>query len=157
MENILESLKMHTTRESTAKNYFNIWTNFNKFIVKLDKKPTTWERRVALYGAYLVQSGAQSATVKSYFSAIKKILYSTISYKLSEDTMLLNSIAKACKLVNDRVTTRLPISCKTKTRVFYFDDESTPFCDAVLLLTFINMAQYAPWFAKGILLQYSRS
>ena len=55
MQEILDNLR--TTRESTARNYYGIWKNFNKFVVCLDAKPKTWERRVALYGAYLVDKG----------------------------------------------------------------------------------------------------
>ena len=75
MCNILEKLKCQTTRKSTSDNYYSIWRKFNQFLIKLDRKPQTWERRVALYGAYLVDIGTQSSTIKSYFSAIKKILW----------------------------------------------------------------------------------
>ena len=100
---------MKTTRDSTAKNYYGIWKKFNCFVVKLDRKPKSWERKVALYGAYLVDNGIQSSTIKSYFSAIKKILWEGLSYEFNDSHMLLASIAKACRIKNDKVYTRLPI------------------------------------------------
>ena len=118
MEQILETLKWQSTRSSTAANYHTIWKLFNKFILKLDYRPETWEQRCALYGAYLVDRGAKSATVKSYFSAIKKVL-EQINYKLCMDDVLLNSLAKACRLVNDRVKTRLPISSRLLEQILF--------------------------------------
>ena len=108
MDLILDKLRMQTTRDSTARNYYNIWCLFNKFIIKLDKKPSNWKRCLTLYGAFLVDQGIQSSILKSYFSAIKKILSSN-GFELKFDQLLLNSLAKACRLINDRVHTRLPI------------------------------------------------
>ena len=110
MQNILKDLRMKTTRCSTARNYYGIWRKFNQFLIKLDDRPFTWERRVALYGAYLVSKGTQSSTIKSYFSAIKRILFDGINYQFSDNNMLLASIAKACHFKNDKVQTRLPIT-----------------------------------------------
>ena len=108
MEDILIRLRTHTTRSSTAKNYYSIWKKFNNFILILDSVPTNWEHRVSLYGAYLVDNGMQSQTLKSYLSAIKKVL-SYDGYDLKMDLVLLNTLTKACKIVNDTVNTRLPI------------------------------------------------
>ena len=108
MEMILEKLKCCKNRSSTSKNYHRIWRNFNNFIIKLDRKPNTWEKRMSLYGAFLVDAGIQSSTLKSYKSAIKCVLV-TDGYSWNDDKVLLNSLIKACKLVNDRVRTRLPI------------------------------------------------
>ena len=99
---------MQTTRSSMAQNYYKIWKLFNHFILKLDVIQTTWERRLSLYGAYLVDKGVQSATLKSYFSAIKKILLQ-IDYELDVNKLLLHTLTKACRIVNNRVQTRLPI------------------------------------------------
>ena len=108
IEEILDNLKM--TRDTTAKNYYGIWKKFNKFVIRLDVKPKTWECRVALYGAHLIETAKQSSTVKLYFSAIKRILYDGLKYEFNDNDMLLTSIAKACHLKNNRVQTRLPIS-----------------------------------------------
>ena len=111
MEQILERLKMNTTHKSTAKNYYAIWKSFNAFVLRLDKKPETWEQRLSLFGAYLVQTGAQSGTIRSYFSVIKKILKDD-GYVLKVEQLQLSTLTKACKIINDHVTVRQPIGYK---------------------------------------------
>ena len=108
LEHLLEKLKCSSTRESTKKKYHEVWTKFNKFVISLDIKPTTWERRLALYCAYLVEKGIQSNTIKSYISAIKKVLKDD-GYDWKDNMALLDSLTKACRLLNDRVKTHLPI------------------------------------------------
>ena len=108
MKGILERLKLRTKRVSTELNYFGIWRKFKDFIIKLDKKPEFWEDRISLYAAYLVDKGVQSSTLRSYYSAIKSVLKDD-GYVVNEDKVLLNTLAKACRLVNDHVITRLPI------------------------------------------------
>ena len=110
MQRILEQLTISSTRESTAMNYYRIWKTFNSFIVCLDYVPNNWEQRLSLYTAYMVEKGLQSATLKSYFSAIKKILLED-GYELNIDGLLFNSLAWTCKIVNDKVRVRLPIRC----------------------------------------------
>ena len=61
-----------------------------------------------LFAAYLIQSGRQSSTVKSYLSAVRTVLR-TENVKLQEDLYLISSLTKACRLKNDRVKHRLPI------------------------------------------------
>ena len=111
MHNILDQLKRKTKRSSTDANYFSIWRKFNNFVIQLDRKPESWEERMCLYGAYLIDSGIQSSTLKSYFSAIKAVLRED-GYTVDQNKLLLTSLAKACKIVNDRVRTRLPIRKK---------------------------------------------
>ena len=89
-------------------NYYTIWKLFNKFFLRLDKKPPTWGERLSLFVGYLIDSNKQSATVKSYISAIKAVL-KTNNFKLNEDQFLLTSLTRACKIRNDRVTTKLPV------------------------------------------------
>ena len=108
MEMILENLKGQGIRESTTRNYYGIWKAFNKFLIRLDRKPATWEQRTTLYIAYLINNGIQSATIKSYLSAIKNIL-TTDGYSWHDNSILVTSLTRACKLVNDHVKTRLPI------------------------------------------------
>ena len=68
----------------------------------------SWEEKTALFGAYLVENGVQSSTLKSYFSAIKHIL-KLDGYNWDDKKVLLSSLVRSCKLVNDTVKTRLPI------------------------------------------------
>ena len=50
----------------------------------------------------------KSTTIKSYVSAIKKFLVDD-GYPWDDQKVLLGSLTKACKIVNDKVHTRLPI------------------------------------------------
>ena len=108
MDEILETLKLNTTRSSTAATYYRVWKSFNQFVVKLDKVPNNWEQRLSLYLSYLVDSGTQSSSLKSYISAIKKTLL-LVNHNLNFDMVLFNSLSKACKIRNDVVKIRRPI------------------------------------------------
>ena len=79
--------------------------------MKLDYRPKLWEDRIALYCAYLIHTGIQSSTLKSYISGIKYIL-KYIGYKWSDSQIELTSLTKACKIKNDVPRTRLPIHIK---------------------------------------------
>ena len=110
MTNILNRLQNRKTRTSTSDNYFGVWRQLNRFIINLDYKGCnlSWEERTALFSAYLVDGGVQSSTLKSYFSAIKHVLRQD-GYEWNDKKLLLSSLVKSCKLVNDRVKIRLPI------------------------------------------------
>ena len=99
---------MKKNRTSTNINYLAIWRNFNNFVIKLDQKPPSWEERASLFGAYLVEKGVQSGTIKSYFSAIKCILVDE-GYLWNHNKIMLNTLVHACQLINNTVRTRLPI------------------------------------------------
>ena len=111
MHVMLESMINNTTRMSTKNNYTTIWRAFNKFIIRLDVIPESWEQRAALYYAHLVHNGVQSVTIRSYISAIKSTL-KLIKYKWNDDTVLLDAVIKSCKIDNDRVHVRFPIKEK---------------------------------------------
>ena len=108
MSLILEKLLALRNRPSTRKTYLAIWRKFNNFVIKLDFKPPTWEERTAMFVADMIDRGAQSATVKSYISAIKRILLDD-GYPWDDNKILLSSLVKACKLINDHVRTWFPI------------------------------------------------
>ena len=110
MERIVEQLKNKQHRDSTAKTYLSVWRQFNNFVISLDRKPALWEDRVTLFIAYLVEKGMQSVTIKSYVSAIKKTL-TMDGYNWDDKLVLVRSLVRACRIVNDTVTTRLPIQC----------------------------------------------
>ena len=66
MDRIIERLKSCKNRETTKRNYLGIWRNFNKFIMRLDHPPNSWEQRAVLFAAYLIDHrGLQSATIRS--------------------------------------------------------------------------------------------
>ena len=108
MELILEQLKSIKNRDSTKQNYLSVWQKFNQFVIKLDIKPNRWEDCTSLFGASLVQAGLQSSTLRSYMSAIKRILIDD-GYQWSDDRLLLSSLIKGCNVLNDCIRTRLPI------------------------------------------------
>ena len=84
MQMIVDRLRSQQYRDSTKKNYYVVWRLFNKFVIRLDNKPTNWEDRLTLFIGYLIDSKKQSSTVKSYISAIRAILQE-IRVKLNED------------------------------------------------------------------------
>ena len=96
-------------RETTNAMYLRIWRQFNRFLIQLDVKPLHWEDRVNLFIGHKISEGMQSSSVKSYVSAIKKTLI-TDGYEWNDNRLLANSLSRACKLINDRLFTRLPIS-----------------------------------------------
>ena len=62
-----------------------------------------------LFLGYLIDSCKQSATVKSYLSAIRAVLKDD-GVKLNEDLFLVSSsLTRACKYKNDNFRTRLPL------------------------------------------------
>ena len=109
MQGIVEKLKNERNRTSTRRNYHDIWRSFNEFFIRLDVKPQAWEDRVTLFVGYLIQEKkAKSSTIKSYISAIRSVLLED-GIILCENKFLLASLTKACRYINDKVRTRLPI------------------------------------------------
>ena len=108
MNHIIERLKCVQNRTSTRNNYLSVWRKFNEFIIRLDKKPQYWEDRASLFGAYLVDQGYQSTTLRSYMSAIKCILKDD-GYTWNDSKLLLSTLVHGCHVENDTVRTRLPI------------------------------------------------
>ena len=108
---MLEKYQLKQTRDSTTENYLSIWRQFNRFLISLDDKGSlgSWESKVALFGAYLVDQVVQSSTLRSYISAIKHVLRND-GYQWNDEIVRLNSLIKGCKFVNDTLKIRLPIS-----------------------------------------------
>ena len=104
----IDGFKYKSTRDSTRKNYYVVWKQFNQFFVNLDIKPDNWEDRLILFVGFLISNEKKSTMIKSYISAIKKILRDE-GIQINEDKYLLRSLTQACKYSNDRVRTRLPI------------------------------------------------
>ena len=131
MKNIMNNLLTKQYRSSTYRTYICVWRQFNKFVISLDIKAKTWEERLILYVTYMVDSGMQSSTVKSYISAIKRILADD-GYILDHKLVMVHSLTRACRLINDKVWTRLPISCNLLELILfelhrYFSDKGQPY------------------------------
>ena len=85
-EVVVDKLWRQCNHLSTTNKYLDILRISNQFIIKLDQKPRTWEDRLTLFCAYLVDLKGfcaylvdlkgQSATIKLYVSAIKWVLKS---------------------------------------------------------------------------------
>ena len=99
---IIDKLLCNQHRSSTSKTYLRIWRQFNNFVINLDVRPKLWEDRVTLFIGHMIHRGLQSATVKTYVSAIKKILIDD-GYPWDQNRVLLSSLTKSCRLINDRV------------------------------------------------------
>ena len=140
LQQIIDRLMMNQHRDTTSKNYFCIWRIFNKFLVCLDILPETWEERVALFCAHLVERvKVQSSTLKCYISVIKHVLKCN-GHKWSEEKVWLNSLVSSCRNLNDRISTRLPIHYKLLelllfelSRIF----ETQPFLECLYKTIFI--------------------
>ena len=74
INNIINELRNGARRLTTRKNYYSVWKCFNKFYIRLDRKPETWEERLVLFVGYLVEGKKKSQTIKSYISAIRAVL-----------------------------------------------------------------------------------
>ena len=99
---------MEKYTNSTRRIYHSVWKSFNRFYLRLDIKPKSWEDRLTLFIGYLVDQNKQSLTIKSYISAIKAVLKED-GFKISEDQFLIASLTKACKIKNDSLRVRFPI------------------------------------------------
>ena len=108
MRRIVGKLKTLHHRNTTRENYYTVWKLFNKFILKLDSKPDSWEDRLLLFVAHLIDSNKQSSTVKSYISTIKAVLQED-GIEMEYDQFLLSSLTRACKINNDVISLKLPI------------------------------------------------
>ena len=67
-----------------------------------------WKEKMMFFGTHLVDSGLQSSTIKSYFSAIKHVLKIN-GYDWDDKKVMLATLTRSCKLLNDPVKIRLPI------------------------------------------------
>ena len=130
---IVQKLKTERIRSSTKRNYYSVWKTFNQFFIRLDNKLDTWEERLTLFIGYLIEERKfKSQSVRSYVSAIRGVLQED-GVTLNEDKFLLSALTSACKLKNDRVTTRLPLrkamlcSVVNKTAEYFMQELNQPY------------------------------
>ena len=132
MNNLLQEYECASgNKQTTRKTYHSVWTKFNKFLLRLDVMPSTWERRVAVYCAYLIDQGLQSSTLKSYVSAIKSVLKS-IQYPWQDSKLYMEALTRICSSENDIVTTRLAIGKNLLNLIIYelirmFEQNNQPY------------------------------
>ena len=146
IELIVEKLRLQSHRNSTRRNY-TIWKLLSKFYLRLDIKPCTWEDRLVLFVGYLVNNNKQSSTIKSYISAIKYVLKED-KVELNENKFLIDSLTKACKLINDTVDRKLPIqksllqAILTKIKMFYETGENNQPYLSIMYRAIFSTAYY---------------
>ena len=104
----LENIKTFKYVPVTRKMYHRAWVSFNKFVISLDRIPPTWEEKLALFLACLVQERRPPGTIKSYKSAIKAVLCDN-GLELDDNQLQLAAVIKACKYMDRSVMVRLPI------------------------------------------------
>lgn len=81
----------------------------NDFYIKLDRKPPSWEDRLALFIAYLIGRRQPEQTIRTYTSVIKSVLRED-GIVIDDKSYLLASLLKACKYMKrDEIHIRLPI------------------------------------------------
>ena len=108
IENVIERLRVQSLRDSTRELYHKIWCYFNEFLIKLDRKPESWEDRLILFIGNALDEEKESTTLKTYASAIRSVLRED-GIELDPNIYALTALTQACKLKNYRVKTRLPI------------------------------------------------
>ena len=96
MKDIIERLKTKSHIKGTKYNYHKIWCLFNKFRIHLNRRPESWEDRLVLFVAYLIDVKTQSPTIKSYASAIKTVL--KLDGIVLEENFLMAALTRACTL-----------------------------------------------------------
>ena len=104
--------------------------------MKLDRKPAAWEDHLALHLTHLVAiKKRRSKTIKSYSSAIKKILKRE-GIMIDENKYKLSALVNSCRLQNDELYVRLPIQKGLKNMILdqiedYFLNRGKPYLVAL--------------------------
>ena len=124
-----------------------VWRNFNKFVIALDRIPDTWEERITLYCAFLIEiCHLKSTTVRSYVAGIKCMLQA-IDYMCDHEKLLLTALTLTCKSKNDVSMDRLPIQRTLMEQVlfeierYYTDEDNQPYLE-LLYKTIIIFLYY---------------
>lgn len=97
-----------TVKDQTDAKYYADWLTFNRFLLRLNNIPPSWEERTYVYLNYLEQTIHQSATLKVYKTAIKYEL-KNLGYEFDEEKFDLKATIRTCKYKNDRCAIRSPI------------------------------------------------
>ena len=71
---ITDNLRRQKIRKESRKTYRYGWCNFNKFLINLDCRPDSWDEKVTLFAAQLIEEKRMGQTVRSYVSAVRTIL-----------------------------------------------------------------------------------
>ena len=145
LQNVIDTYKIRHRKDTTLDNYIGVWRKFNKFIIAVDNVPDTWEEKISLYCGFLVEiCGLQSATIKSYVSAIKYILRS-IDYFCDDQKILLSTFVGICKEHNDHLMNRMAIKRGLMEQILFqierkfAEDDQQPYLEKLYKTVFIFM------------------
>lgn len=133
-------------RAKTRRMYRSRWIAFNQFLQQFDVMPETWEDRLHIYAAHLVDNKKQSSTVRTYLTAIRQILR-LADIEIQEDKYLLSSLIRACKIKNDLLYIRMPIQLPLlkalirKTQEYYAEQKGQIYL-ATMLKAMFSMAYF---------------
>ena len=93
---IAERLTREQRCRATRRTYKYGWYNFNNFLINLDCRPESWDEKLALFTAYLIQNANPGPTIKSYVSAVKAILQEDGAH-IEDNSVTLTSLLKPTK------------------------------------------------------------
>ena len=137
IKQIVERLKFERFSYTTRQTYYRVWKLFNKFFVRLERKPNNWEDRLVLFTGFLIDNELKSTSVRSYLSAIRAVLTEN-DIVINENRFLLNSMTRAIRLKNDKLITKLPIRkelllliLKEIKSYYEKEDRNQPYLDAL--------------------------
>lgn len=99
---ILGLIKQNQIRESTKQKYYQAWIKLNKFLLKFDELPESWEEKLVLYAMHLADTGKRKNTIQSYLSGIRLILRMD-GVELNSKSVEIAAITRACKLTEEAV------------------------------------------------------
>ena len=71
LKQVVEQLRLE---QHTRRMYHEAWVNFNDFLIRLDKWPDTWDNRLVLFVAELMDMSHPSSTISSYVSTVEAVL-----------------------------------------------------------------------------------
>ena len=146
MKGIINRLQAERFHNSTRKTYYTIWKQFANFFLKLDYKPIEWVDRITLFICYLIENQLQSATIKSYLSALRAVLAED-GIKIPYDNFVLSALIRASQMKNDSLRIRIPIHKNLLNRILaeitkYFFNEKNQLYLAKMYLVLFSSAYY---------------
>ena len=100
---VSERLRLEQHKPTTCHTYHDVWVNLNDFLIKLDKRPDSWDDRLALFMAELREENKPGTTVSSYVLAVRVVLKSN-GIEMKENIILLSLLIRSCKVNNKSET-----------------------------------------------------
>lgn len=87
------------------------------FYCRLDRKPKTWDQRMALFIAYMIKNRYEKPTIQTYISGIKYILRNILHVDVDDNAFRFTALVKAARYKNNKVKLRMPIKINLLNRI----------------------------------------